>query len=205
MLLVNSVEISEEELLCQQISPEWCHQVCCWGQSAVEWKRNVTERRLNARLSVLIKEKWTLPAIKKVLANGFMKLTSLWRNKMQDKICFHCLRKNVLDNFFPNILRITPLDHLNSTGLRTIVWFNKQQCTCLLCMWQWSLYSNKWQDFFQVCDPCSFLSTTYRYVVIRKAWTGSQTLSSAMLVQWSTIWAIRPTGSWSLCGSIISP
>lgn len=29
MLLVNSVKISEEELLCQQISPGSCHQVCC--------------------------------------------------------------------------------------------------------------------------------------------------------------------------------
>ena len=31
------------------------------------------------------------------------------------------------------------------------------------------------------------------------------TMTSAISVQRSTSWAIRPTGSWSLCGSIISP
>jgi len=31
------------------------------------------------------------------------------------------------------------------------------------------------------------------------------TLTSVMLVQCSTSWAIRPNGSWSLCGPMISP
>ena len=54
-----------------------------------------------------------------------------------------------------------------------------------------------------VYDPRSL----YRYLVVvtRKARTGIRTLTSAIPVQCSTSWAMRPTRSWLSCGSMIDP
>ena len=38
-----------------------------------------------------------------------------------------------------------------------------------------------------------------------QAWTGFEPMTSAIPVQCSTNWAIKPTGSWSLCEFVIYP
>ena len=38
-----------------------------------------------------------------------------------------------------------------------------------------------------------------------QAWTGSEPMTSAIPVQYSTIWAIKPTGSWSPFEFVIYP
>ena len=38
-----------------------------------------------------------------------------------------------------------------------------------------------------------------------QAWTGSEPITSAIPVQCSTNWAIKPTGSWLRCEFVICP
>ena len=49
----------------------------------------------------------------------------------------------------------------------------------------------------------------YSFAMLREQWqkkglNGTQTLTSVMLAQCSTSWAISPTGCWSLCWSMMS-
>ena len=57
----------------------------------------------------------------------------------------------------------------------------------------------------QSCFFCNATYATARKARKVQAWTRFEAQTSAMPVQRSTSWAIMPTWSWLLCGSIISP